>query len=204
MMSFLNRARPIRIVALALVPLVVLGQSSDKPTSSTQSKQRRKADSEKKGRHAQEQETKTEAGATSTSPLALPFKRAWQYLTDSASTLPPSVAGAHIYLPLAGGRVLCLDRETGSLLWSSDPGGIISAPIAVAENSVFIATNKVGDDGSEAAALGNRSFEPARAAPEDQGAIQRRRQVPPLDIGDPVAVGAARNELVKVAPDDGR
>jgi outer membrane protein assembly factor BamB len=151
MMSCLNRVQPIRILALALVvPLVVLAQSGDKPTSSTQNKQKPKADPEKKGRRALERETKAEAGATSTSPLALPFKRAWQYLTDSASTLPPTVAGAYIYLPLTGGRVLCLERETGSLLWSSDPGGTISAPLAAAENSVFIATNKVGDDGSEA------------------------------------------------------
>src|ERR1700720_62413 len=151
MMSFLNRAQPIRILALAFfLPLVVLAQSNDKPASSPQDKQQRRADREKKSGRAVEQETKAEAGATSTSPLALPFKRAWQYLTDSASTLPPTVAGAYIYLPLTGGRVLCLDRETGALLWSSDPGGIISAPIAAAENSVFITTNKVGDDGSEA------------------------------------------------------
>src|SRR5712692_9649831 len=151
MMSCSNWAQPIRILALALVvPLVVLAQSGDKPTGSTQNKQQPKANTEKKGRRALERATKAEAGAASTSPLALPFKRAWQYLTDSASPLPPTIAGAYIYLPLTGGRVLCLDRETGSLLWSSDPGGTISAPIAAAENSVFIATNKVGDDGSEA------------------------------------------------------
>ena len=150
-MSCLNRAQPIKILALALiVPLFVLAQSVDKPTGSTQKKQPQNTNSRLKGRQAEDQDTRAEAGATSTSPLALPFKRAWQYLTDSASALPPTVAGTHIYLPLVGGRVLCLDRATGALLWSSDPGGVISAPIAVAGNSVFIATSRVADDGSVA------------------------------------------------------
>lgn len=95
-------------------------------------------------------EINPDAGATSTSPLALPFKRSWQYLTESASTLAPSVDDEHIYLPLVGGRVICLDRQSGALLWTSEPGGIVSAPVAVGENSIYIATNKVADDGSEA------------------------------------------------------
>jgi outer membrane protein assembly factor BamB len=133
-----------------MVPLVVSAQTGNKPPGSTQTKQPPQANSKYKGSPTQDQDLRAEAGATSTSPLALPFKRSWQYLTDSASPLPPTVAGARIYLPLGGGRVLCLDRETGSLLWSSDPGGIISAPVAVAENSVFIATSRVADDGSVA------------------------------------------------------
>src|SRR5262245_29088428 len=48
-------------------------------------------------------ESVAERGATSSSPLALPFKRAWQYLTDEASTLPPSVDDERIYMPLSGG-----------------------------------------------------------------------------------------------------
>src|ERR1044071_1347708 len=76
------------------------------------------------------EQTMAEPGATSTSKLALPFKRAWQRLTEDAITLAPTLDNARIYLPLAGGRVFCLDRETGALLWSSEPGGIISAPAA--------------------------------------------------------------------------
>jgi outer membrane protein assembly factor BamB len=153
MMSWSNRAQPVSILALAvalLIPPVMLAQPGGKSASSTKSQQPRKAKSKVKGGSTQESDLRAEAGATSTSPLSFPFKRAWQYLTDSASALPPTVAGARIYLPLSGGRVLCLDRDTGTLLWSSDPGGVISAPIAFAGNSVFVATKRVADDGSEA------------------------------------------------------
>jgi outer membrane protein assembly factor BamB len=93
-----------------------------------------------------------EPGAVSTSPLALPFKRVWQHLTEDATTLPPTLDGARIYLPLTGGRVFCLDRDTGTLLWSAEPGGLISAPIAISDNVIYVITRKLADDGSEAGA----------------------------------------------------
>lgn len=137
----------LRTLALALLlPVVVSAQTGPIPAGSKQTRDERKAEAQRK--RAAEELT-AEAGATSTSRLALPFKRAWHYLTDSASTVPPSIDDARIYLPLAGGRVLCLDRETGTLLWTGEPGGIISAPVAVAESSVYIATSKFSDDGSE-------------------------------------------------------
>src|SRR5215218_3188900 len=54
------------------------------------------------------QQPVAEAGAVSTSRLALPFKPAWRHLTQDAITLPPSVDDARIYLPLTGGRVFSL------------------------------------------------------------------------------------------------
>jgi len=98
------------------------------------------------------QDQLAEPGAVSTSRLALPFKRAWQHLTDDAMTIPPTLDGARLYLPLTGGRVFCLDRDTGALLWSAEPGGLISAPIAASDNVIYIATRKLADDGSEAGA----------------------------------------------------
>jgi outer membrane protein assembly factor BamB len=89
---------------------------------------------------------------TSTSKLALPFKRTWEYLTDEATLLPPSFDGNRLFLPMAGGRAVCLDRETGLLLWSSDLGGSISVPIAVGKAAIYLATRRVSDDGSEAGA----------------------------------------------------
>ncbi|HTF37939.1 MAG TPA: PQQ-binding-like beta-propeller repeat protein, partial [Blastocatellia bacterium] len=147
---FNDRSYVSALAIILLLPFVTLAQSNPKPPGSPQTKQQRKAEAKQNAGRRAEQEAPAEAGAASTSRLALPFKRAWQYLTNEASTLAPSVDDARIYLPLAGGRVVCLDRETGSLRWSSDPGGIISAPVAVGDNSVYIATNKIADDGSEA------------------------------------------------------
>lgn len=133
-----------------LLPFITLAQPDPNPISPAQRKQQRKAEARQKAGPKTKREEPAEAGATSTSRLALPFKRAWQYLTNDTSTLAPSMDDARIYLALAGGRVVCLDRETGSLRWTSDPGGTISSPVAVGENSVFIATLKIADDGSEA------------------------------------------------------
>ncbi len=90
--------------------------------------------------------------ATSKSILAQPLKRSWQYLTDGAVALPPALDSSRVYLALAEGRLVCLETESGSLLWSSDPGGVISSPIAVGDNAVYIATQKIAEDRSDAGA----------------------------------------------------
>lgn len=92
-----------------------------------------------------------EGGAISTSPLALPFKKIWEYLDDT-TTLAPSMDDARIYLPLTSGRVVCLDRTTGARVWMNEVGGLVSASVAIADRAVFIATRKLAEDGTEAGA----------------------------------------------------
>jgi outer membrane protein assembly factor BamB len=91
-----------------------------------------------------------EPGATSTSRLALPFKLTWQHLTEKASPITPTVDGSRIFFPLAGGEILCLDRENGALLWSSDLGGSVTSPLVVTDTSAFIAARKLNSNGSDA------------------------------------------------------
>jgi outer membrane protein assembly factor BamB len=134
-MTFLSRI----IFAVLLVCSTARAQTQSKaPVDATQTKQ------------ANAQTSPAEPGATSTSKLALPFKRAWQHLTDDAVTLSPTLDLTRIYLPLTGGRVYCLDLEKGSLLWTSEPGGIISAPVASNEIAVYIVTRRIAEDGTEA------------------------------------------------------
>lgn len=116
-------------------------------------------------------DTRAESGATSQSTLALPFKRAWEYLAadpdlealDSDQTyhvkpprpLPPTLDGSRVYLPLPGtgllkGEVVCLERNSGVLLWSSDLGGWISVPIAVGKMALYLVTEKPSADRSQA------------------------------------------------------
>src|SRR4030095_8707940 len=147
---FNDRSQVRTLAIIVLVPFITLARSYPNPESPTQTKQQRKAEARRRAGGGTQKEALAEPGAPSPSRLALPCKRAWQYLTDEASTLAPSIDDARIYLALAGGRVVCLDRETGALHWSSEPGGIISAPVAVGDNWVFIATRKIADDGSEA------------------------------------------------------
>jgi outer membrane protein assembly factor BamB len=92
-----------------------------------------------------------ELGATSKSPLALPFKRLWEYLSDRTILVGPTVDGERVYQPLQEGRIICLDRRSGSLLWSSDSGGRVTAPVAVGksrEAEVALITSEIEGDGS--------------------------------------------------------
>jgi len=144
MLTRFNRFSIAVFAIILSLPIFVAAQGK---SQDQQPKQQRKAEAKQQ---AAEQQPRAEAGATSTSRLALPFKRAWQYLTNDALTVAPSVDETRIYLPLAGGRVVCLDRETGALRWSSELGGMVTAPVAVGESSVYISTRKLADDGSEA------------------------------------------------------
>ncbi|MFY9570921.1 MAG: PQQ-binding-like beta-propeller repeat protein [Blastocatellia bacterium] len=137
------------LALIFLVPSLAQTQSSPTPESG-QTKKEKKAEAKRKGGLVAEQEARTEPGAISTSQLALPFKRAWQYLTDGATSFAPAVDDARIYLPLAGGRVVCMDRQTGTSLWTGELGGVITASPAAGESSVYISTHKIADDGSEA------------------------------------------------------
>jgi outer membrane protein assembly factor BamB len=138
------------LLVLSLTPLLVLGQTPQPSAQKAPAAKPATKDQSKTTPGQSRPESLAEAGATSTSKLALPFKRAWQHLTDGAAPLSPTLDDSRIYLPLTGGRVSCIDRQTGSLLWSSEPGGMVTAPVASGENSIYIATRKTGEDGSEA------------------------------------------------------
>ena len=143
-----------------------------------------------------------EGSSISSSRLALPFKRSWQYLTDSAAMLPPTLDALRIYLPLAAGRVVCLDLETGSLLWSTETGGVISAPVAVGDKAAYIVTRKTTEDGSDAGAL-------LRAVDKETGLTlwakdYTRAFTSPLALArGRIYVGSADGSLYALASDTG-
>lgn len=142
---------------LLIVSLASLGSTAARnryahKADGSQSEQKSESARPDRTAKANAQQPAAEAGAVSASRLAMPFKLQWRHLTEDAITLPPSIDEMRIYLPLAGGRVFCLDRESGELLWSADPGGLISAPVAVSEKAAYIAARKIAEDGSEAGA----------------------------------------------------
>src|SRR5689334_17498392 len=94
-----NCSSVVALIAILILSIMVVAQDK---SQNQQSKQQRKAEAKQQ---AAEQQPRAEAGATSTSRLALPFKRAWQYITNDALTVAPTLDETRIYLPLAGGRV---------------------------------------------------------------------------------------------------
>lgn len=72
--------------------------------------------------------------------LSEPLKVRWQYRTTQTMVLSPAAHQENVYLPLAGGSLIAISAETGSLIWKAEIGGEVStAPLADARG-VFVAT----------------------------------------------------------------
>jgi outer membrane protein assembly factor BamB len=161
-----TRRRSSRIFKAAVCGLttLILSVTVLAQVSGPQAQQTPPDDKDKSQTHrGRNRDLRAESGATSQSTLALPFKRAWEYLTSNAVDLPtsqghmetfqPSLDGGRVYLPLPNplpkGEVICLDRRSGSLLWSTDLGGWISVPIAVGKRAIYLVTEKPSADQSQ-------------------------------------------------------
>jgi len=140
--------RIMQIIAIVLAALIFTNGSEAAFSSSVHSPQKSRS-KQRKADRANRLSTKR---AVSTSRLALPFKQSWQYLTDHATTLAPAVDQNHVYIALTGGMVICLDLQSGAMVWPSELGGAITSPVAVGEKSVYVATRKLSQDGSDAGA----------------------------------------------------
>jgi len=143
-------------------------------------------------------ESVAEGGATTASKLGLPFKRLWGYLTEKASTLPPTLDQERIYLPLNDGRVICLDRQSGSLLWSAEPGGTLDAPVAVGEKAVYIVSErmKTSDAGSGGSL---RALDPATGVTLWVRDYERPFTSPIATLGDRLYAGGADGSLYSLS-----
>ena len=148
-----------------------------------------------------------ELGATSKSPLALPFKRSWEYLSDRTILIAPTVDGERVYQPLQEGRVICLDRRSGSLLWSSDSGGRVTAPVAMCESGnasiALIASEKIEEDGgSSSGSL--RAVDPMTGVALWAKDFPRPFRSPIVAAKDRLFAGSTDGALYAISPVDGR
>jgi outer membrane protein assembly factor BamB len=151
-------------------------------------------------------ESVAEGGATSKSLLALPFKSSWLYLTKSTILLAPTVDGGRIYQPLQEGRIVCLDRQSGSLLWSSDSGGRVTAPIATAEYEagtvIFVASEKLADGAGSSSGL-LRALDPATGVALWARDYPRPFKSPILTGRGRLYVGSSDGSLYAISSTDG-
>jgi outer membrane protein assembly factor BamB len=72
------------------------------------------------------------------SRFLLPAEVAWTTSLPAVSSAPGALDEAHVYVPLQGGRILALDRETGSTRWTHTTTGP-STPLAVG-GKLFVPT----------------------------------------------------------------
>src|SRR5262245_33768471 len=151
-------------------------------------------------------DTVAEAGATAGSVLGLPFKRAWEYLTDRTILLAPTVDGDRIYQPLREGRVICLDRRSGHLLWSSDSGGRLTAPVAAsspeAAGAIFITSEKINDDGATLSGS-IRALDPATGVALWARDYARPFKSPIVIASGRLYIGSADGSLYAISSADG-
>lgn len=79
---------------------------------------------------------------TRTVPVS--YTRIWKYETPALAGLSAGADGGIVAVPLADGRIVALNPDDGSLLWSTDLGGIMSAPPLVTTNAVYVSTSREG------------------------------------------------------------
>src|SRR5687768_15470883 len=92
------RSSAVLVLFIALALLLAAGAADAGRQSPRQEGRPPAAQRDAKARAREEAETDR---AVSTSPLARPFKRLWQYV-DEVTTLPPSLDRSAVYLPLTG------------------------------------------------------------------------------------------------------
>lgn len=69
-----------------------------------------------------------------------PFARVWRFESDAMSILRPGGDDTLIVAPLLDGRFVALNPSDGSLLWTADPGGAVSASPLVTAEFVIVAS----------------------------------------------------------------
>lgn len=86
--------------------------------------------------------------------LSQPLTVKWLYESELTINLTPATDGERIYLPLASGLLVSLRAADGQLLWKADLGGELSSSPIADENSVFVASEAVGEQGTAPRANG--------------------------------------------------
>jgi len=72
--------------------------------------------------------------------LTQPLTLRWSYSSELTVNLTPAADYNSIYLPLAGGKLLCLRNEDGNIIWKGDMGGELSASPVADEQGVYVAS----------------------------------------------------------------
>ncbi len=69
--------------------------------------------------------------------LRPPFRRLWTFPGHSLLEFPPAIAHGRLYLPTFAGRVLAIDPETGTVVWTYDSGRCAWGSPAISGNLVI-------------------------------------------------------------------
>ncbi|HLN99897.1 MAG TPA: PQQ-binding-like beta-propeller repeat protein [Pyrinomonadaceae bacterium] len=83
------------------------------------------------------------ANAHSNAPpldLSQPLTVRWRYESNLTLNLSPAFDDERIYLPLAGGALVCLIASSGQLNWRSEMGGELSASPVADARAVYVAS----------------------------------------------------------------
>ena len=184
-------------IGLSLSLLLVLIPAAARGTV-----QKQKRKTERSAKPDREQRYAGEAGAVSSSILAKPFKKTWEYLAEGPTPFQPAVAGDRIFLALLGGRVDCLKLGTGELLWTAEFGGSITSPLTVRDESLYVMTKRVTPEGSEAGAS-LRRLDPATGLTVWARDFERPFISPMLVQGGRIYAGSADGHLYALSATDG-
>ncbi len=86
--------------------------------------------------------------------LTQPLTLRWSYASEDTVNLTPAADNDYLYLPLAGGSILCLKNEDGHLAWKAEIGGELSASPVADERGVYVASEMGRSNSAEPRATG--------------------------------------------------
>jgi len=81
--------------------------------------------------------------------LSQPLTVRWRYQSDTLN-LTPAFDTERIYLPIAGGTIVCLKAKDGQLCWRSEMGGELSASPIADEQMIYVASEVASGSASTA------------------------------------------------------
>lgn len=87
--------------------------------------------------------------------LSQPLTVRWRYASSATLNLTPATDNARIYLPLAGGSIVSLSANDGTLYWKSEVGGEFSASPAADARALYVASETTATEGATRPATGS-------------------------------------------------
>lgn len=124
--------------------------------------------------------------------LKLSGSQVWKRDTDGAVQVPPMVDGDTVYVGTGSGSLYALDRKTGTVLWTTELGGAVSATPTISDHGLFVVSGTT-----------LYRLEPGTGRIEWQQRVSESALTAPAHAADTIYVGSAGHRVYALNPENG-
>jgi outer membrane protein assembly factor BamB len=117
-----------------------------------------------------------------------PLKRCWEYEAETSGRVIVAASEGSTYVGESDGRVRAMSTRTGSVVWSTELGGQVTALVAVPHLGVAVITSRSTENGGSST---------LRLLNSGSGLVQYSI---PIDVGDGAYLFAVRSRLIAADP----